>query len=262
MNKTQIYRVFDFLQTKSEFKKSARCIKSIDLNEPSQNQRFILIYKHLNDNIHFFTICRVNISHQIKRKNTLYLHRETKPSVVGRNLMFSRGVSTFLHDHHHRCATRFSCPSAAVSQTLVCFLPGQRLGSVRRKRVKCYNALTNVVSVGCSLEFETQPMYNVPAAVDASCTPQTEITAAIDHTESYMMLHIRCAKSIWFYSFEKPFCICRLQLKCPEIHLSQSTWKAKITDKCTSQWHWHFWRAMLNKSRHKEYMNINNKTKQ
>ncbi len=60
-------------------------------------------------------------------------------------------------------------------------------------------------------------MYNVPAAVDASCTPQTEITAAIDHIELYMILHIRCAKSIWFYYFEKPFYICSLQLKCPEI---------------------------------------------
>lgn len=176
------------------------------------NEWFILIYKRLNDNVHFCTLSRVNINYQIKRKPPLYLYREIKPSAM-------RGI---------RCSAAASLPFFMITITdapHVSHVPLWRclkplcasylesvLENVGRNRVKSAQALRNVFYVGCSLGFDTQPMYNVPAAADASCTPQSEITAAFDHIESYMMLHISCAKSIWSHYLEKPFYLCRLQL--------------------------------------------------
>lgn len=65
------------------------------------NEWFILIYKRLNDNVHFCTLSRVNINHQTKRKTPLYLHREIKPSAV-------RGI---------RCSAAASLPFFMITIT-------------------------------------------------------------------------------------------------------------------------------------------------
>lgn len=121
-----MYRVWLFTNKKLILR-SARSRKSTYyLIDPPQNQGFILITKPLNDNVHFSTICRVNISHQIKRKRTVPSQRD-QTLVAGGHPLFSRGVGYLTLPFFVILITDAAHVSdVPLSQTLVSFLPRRR----------------------------------------------------------------------------------------------------------------------------------------
>jgi len=92
-----------------------------------------MIYKHVNDNI-FSTICRVNIHLITRRKKiTLYLHRRDFTLI-----RCSAAVSLpFLHDHHHRCAARLTCPWLCLTALCAASYIESSFGTWGCNRDKC-----------------------------------------------------------------------------------------------------------------------------
>lgn len=160
--------------------------------------------------IFFYDLSNKHQSDQ-KKKKTLYLHRRGFTLIrcsAAVSLPFFMLTITDAPAPHVSHVPLWLCLTA-----LCAYYIESSFGTWGRNRVKCSQC-----SQKCSLGRLLTKIWHTAyvqrlCCLDASCTPQTEITVAIDHGILYDATFEVC-KSKWFHYFQKRLCNWRLQCQC------------------------------------------------